>query len=183
MVFFYKRKRIIVLKKLVTKYKKEFDTHITKPKLDINHFIEEINKEVEEINREDKGENVEEDEINREDEGIINNIYFLFGKEKLYTNKLLTAELLAEKLNVNRKVVSSITLKYFNMNFSSLLNYYRIEEAMRLLIDPMYENYKIEYLYSKVGFSTKQSFYSVFKQYTGLTPIAFKEKMNNNKGI
>ncbi len=52
----------------------------------------------------------------------------------------------------------------------------RVEQAKTLLLDPEYENYTITSIGLESGFNSKSTFYTVFKKYSGSTPVEFKNK-------
>ena len=60
------------------------------------------------------------------------------------------------------------------MNYTSLINKYRIEEAMVILADPEYRKTNMEDVSAMVGFSNRQSFYASFYRVTGITPRDYK---------
>jgi AraC-like DNA-binding protein len=60
------------------------------------------------------------------------------------------------------------------MNYTSLVNKYRIEEAMALLVDRRYKDLNMEDISDMVGFSNRQSFYASFYKINGCTPRAYK---------
>lgn len=72
-------------------------------------------------------------------------------------------------------------LRYFfnhfrNTNFSQFRNRLRVEHVKQLILSPDNDHISIEGLGTLAGFSSKSSFYSVFKKETGLTPKEFKEQ-------
>ncbi len=123
-----------------------------------------------------------------------------FGEKKYSSSKLseakkneyrkrITAKLendkvyLDSKLNVSRfskivlipsKHVSQVINECFNMNFNELVNSYRIKEAQRKILDPEYNNIKIEGLGYECGFNSKSAFFTAFKKYTKMTPLDYR---------
>ncbi len=79
-------------------------------------------------------------------------------------------------LKTNRTYLSKAIHEILNTTFNSLINKYRIESARKMLAD---ENQKlsIEGIAFSVGFSSKSTFNSAFKQFTGLTPSELRAKM------
>ena len=63
---------------------------------------------------------------------------------------------------------------YVGMNFSSYINNYRVEEAKELLLKEPDRNTLAVGL--DVGFGSKPSFNTIFKQKTSLTPSEFRKK-------
>jgi len=106
-------------------------------------------------------------------EEIIQKIYFAMVKDKLYMNKELSLKIFSEAIAVNRNHVSQIINEKYKKNFNSLINEYRIKEAMRLLSEPESKLYTFEAIAFQVGFSSKTSFYRSFKAISGVTPSYF----------
>jgi AraC-like DNA-binding protein len=84
--------------------------------------------------------------------------------------------MLAGKVNTNRKILSATINSYFGMNFNSLINFYRVEFAKKLLINQEYKNIKMEAIGHRSGFSTRQSFYLSFNKYVGMSPAEFQQR-------
>ena len=59
-------------------------------------------------------------------------------------------------------------------NYTSFVNKFRIQEAMKLLKDKRKAHLTIEDVSDAVGFSTRQSFYTSFKRFTGMTPREYR---------
>lgn len=62
------------------------------------------------------------------------------------------------------------------MNYSCLLNEYRIKEAVHLLVDKRYVDKNIEEISTMVGFANRQSFYAAFYKNVGITPREYRLK-------
>ena len=62
------------------------------------------------------------------------------------------------------------------MNYSNLLNEYRIKEALHLLKDKRYGDLTIEQVSAKVGFANRQSFYAAFYKNLGETPNNYRKR-------
>ena len=74
--------------------------------------------------------------------------------------------------------LSQIINEELNKNFYDLVNYYRIEEAKKLLVSVNGERTILDIAYD-VGFNTKSSFNRAFKKQTRMTPSQFKQKFSN----
>lgn len=94
--------------------------------------------------------------------------------QKKYKDKNYSAKRLAEDLGTNTRYVSAVVNVKFHMNYASLVNKYRIEEAMTLLADPRYKENSMEEISALVGFSNRQSFYASFYRITGTSPREYK---------
>ncbi len=95
-------------------------------------------------------------------------------KKKKYKDKEYSAKRLAEDLETNTRYVSAVVSVCFGMNYTSLVNKYRVEYAKTLLKDKRYRNLKMEDVSDMVGFSNRQSFYAAFYKFTGVTPRQYK---------
>ncbi len=103
----------------------------------------------------------------------------LVEQEKIYINDKLSIDEFASKLDSNSKYISQIINETYNKNFYNFINSYRIEEAKRQLIAEGNEKYSILGIAQSVGFVSKSTFNSAFKQFTGVTPTEFKRKNAN----
>jgi AraC-like DNA-binding protein len=93
---------------------------------------------------------------------------------KLYRNSGYTAKQLAVDLGTNVRYVSAVIRVQFHTNYSTLVNKYRVEEAMSLLTDQRYDEHSVEEIGDMVGFAQRQSFHSYFQKYVGMTPRAYR---------
>ncbi len=95
-------------------------------------------------------------------------------KKKKYKDKEYSAKRLAEDLHTNTRYVSAVVNVCFDMNYTSLVNKYRVDNAKSLLVDKRYSRLRMEEISDLVGFSNRQSFYAAFYKYTGVTPRQYK---------
>ena len=94
--------------------------------------------------------------------------------QKKYKDKDFSAKKLAAELNTNTRYISAVVNVRFHMNYTSLVNKYRIEEAMALLVDRRYKDYNMEDISTMVGFANRQSFYASFFKINGITPREYR---------
>lgn len=134
----------------------------------LNHFIEEEEK-LKISNRYPKYH----EDFNNE---ISLKLERLFVDEKIHTKPGLKLHNVATALNISPAVLSNVINTSLKMTFFELVNYYRTEEAKKMLIHPDYQHYKIEYIGEISGFNSRASFFSVFKKTLGKTPQAFKDE-------
>lgn len=99
----------------------------------------------------------------------------LLETKKVYRDENLSLQSLAKELTIPTYQLSRIINENMNKTFSELINYYRIEEAKKLLAASKESDQKILDIAYDVGFSTKTSFNKVFKKYTNMTPSEFRE--------
>lgn len=94
--------------------------------------------------------------------------------QKKYRDPDYSAKQLADELSTNTRYISAVVNVRFGMNYTSLINKYRIDEAKIILADPEYRKTNMEDVSSMVGFSNRQSFYASFYRITGITPRDYK---------
>lgn len=106
---------------------------------------------------------------------IMEKIEQLMNEQKLYTNSELTLDSLAVEMGIDRRHVSSAINACTGKNFYSYLNEYRVKEAIRIMSDT--DNPTIDAVAYDSGFNDRRSFHRIFKQFTSLTPGAFKASL------
>ncbi len=94
--------------------------------------------------------------------------------EKKYRDSAYTARQLAIDIKTNVRYVSAVIRVQFHTNYSSLVNKFRIEEAMALLTDQRYAELNIEEISDMVGFAHRQSFHTAFLKFVGTTPKVYR---------
>ena len=138
--------------------------------------VEETIRETEELPVEQKPRN-QKTALNadRIDE-IIKRIMEAMEREKMYQETELTLQEVAAKVQAPAYQVSQAINERLQKNFYDLINSYRVEEAKRLLHDPINKNYTILSVGFEAGFNSKTTFNTVFKKFTGLTPTEFRNQ-------
>lgn len=108
------------------------------------------------------------------DQKLLDELQRLFEVEKIFLDKNLNINDLAKKMGTSKTTLSRIINSYCNENFPALLNKYRVNEAIKLLMNSQTKNYKMEYISDLSGYNNRQVFHSAFKKSTGLTPQRFR---------
>ena len=96
--------------------------------------------------------------------------------EKRYRNKDFSAKELAKELNTNTRYISAVINSRFKTNFSSLVNEYRIKEALHYMTDKRYSHLTREAIGTAVGFANRQSFYASFYRIMNETPNSYRKR-------
>lgn len=99
----------------------------------------------------------------------------LMEEYKLYKESDLSLSDVSKATQIPQRNLSQLIKQHTNKNFNQFVNYYRVEEAKRLLKDPEYDNLNMLGIAFESGFSSKATFYAVFKQFVGKTPNAYKQ--------
>ena len=126
-------------------------------------------------------EEEEEDRARRattaETDELLVRITTALREDKLFTNPNLTIQDLATAIGSNRTYVSACINRRSNFSFSQLVAQYRVEHAKTILADPKYssDHEAITDAIALSGFTSDQTFYRVFKEITGLTPLQYRK--------
>lgn len=97
----------------------------------------------------------------------------LMAEQKPFTNPELTLNDLAQSLGVHPNHLSQVINSKENKSFYDLVNEKRIEEFIRLISQPAYQQYTLVSVAYDCGFNSKATFNRNFKKYTGLTPTDY----------
>lgn len=93
-------------------------------------------------------------------------------------NEKITLEMLAEKVNLSSSYLSSIIKKETGISLAENINKIRIEESKKILLK---SNVNITELASMVGYNYSNHFARLFKQFTGMTPLKFKNSIHEEE--
>ena len=96
--------------------------------------------------------------------------------QKKYKDPDYSAKELAKELNTNTRYLSAVINSRFGMNYSCLLNEYRVKDAAHYLADKRYEDKNVEEISAMVGFANRQSFYAAFYKNIGETPNGYRKR-------
>ena len=100
----------------------------------------------------------------------------IFMKEKeLYLDPSLTLYNLAKQIGIPDKKLSILINRDLDQHFFDFVNGYRIRRAMKLLGDPDKKEFTVLEILYDVGFNSKSSFNTAFKNYTGITPTQYRK--------
>lgn len=103
---------------------------------------------------------------------IIRKVENYLLQEKPYLDKHFTISDLSRQKGVSKNKLTLVINEVMEKNFYSLVNDYRVREAMDLL-RANGKNYTIDAVAEMSGFQSRTSFYACFKKYTGQTPREF----------
>ena len=108
---------------------------------------------------------------------LIHDIDRVMREKMLYTNAGLTIHDLADAVHSNRTYVSNCINRSYGINFSQYIARQRVAYAQLILRDARYNTDKAAIADAIVlsGFSSDQTFYRVFKEQTGTTPLQYRK--------
>jgi AraC-like DNA-binding protein len=99
-----------------------------------------------------------------------------FQEEKPFLNPDLNMTMLAHNLKVPRHHLTEILNSDLGNNFFHFVNRYRVDAVKKMLSDPG-NRFSVEAIGYECGFSSKSSFFTVFKTITGQTPLEYKNSL------
>lgn len=109
-------------------------------------------------------------------------VEILMKDKKIYMDKDITKEKLADMLNTNRSYLSQVINEKYGSSFSHYINSFRVDEAIRILSDPN-NDIPLKALAVDLGFNSITTFYSVFKAKVGMTPSTYRSTVFEIKNV
>lgn len=109
-----------------------------------------------------------------QERAVLKHLQLSMERDKLYLNPDLDMQSLAKIVGTNKATLSHVINNCLHQNFATFLNRYRVREAIQLLSDSQYANYKIEVIGEMCGYSNRQVFHAAFKKEMGITPTHFR---------
>lgn len=109
-------------------------------------------------------------ELTREKNSLMDALSEWMQSDKPYLNSRLTIGEAAAAIDSSETDLSQLLNVDFGINWTNFVNTYRINELKDRLTSDNLSKYTLNALSEKCGFSSKTTFYRVFKQFTGMTP-------------
>ena len=109
-------------------------------------------------------------------QGLFTEIIDHLETEKLYLNPDLKQNTLIVKLQTNKKYFYEAIVNNSALNFNQLVNFYRLEDVKRTIEEHCQKNNNIrlpQNYFMNSGFNTASSFYRIFKENIGITPLEY----------
>ncbi|TSE04966.1 AraC family transcriptional regulator [Aquimarina algiphila] len=103
-----------------------------------------------------------------------------FEIDKIYLDDTLNLQRFSESVALPSAYVSEIINQKFNYSFKKLLNQYRLNEAKKIMQKANGEKIKLIEIAFECGFNNKVSFYRTFKEFEGISPSEYLEKIKRN---
>ncbi|QEM08510.1 ABC transporter permease [Mucilaginibacter rubeus] len=99
-------------------------------------------------------------------------------KEKgYYRDAELSLNSLADKLGLHTHELSRIINTVLKKSFNDFINEYRVREVALKMQNPSYDHITLLGLAYESGFNSQSSFHRIFKQFTGKTPLEYKNHL------
>ncbi len=111
------------------------------------------------------------------DTELFRKLHRLLAEENWFRNPDITLDTIATHMKINRNYLSQAVNRCTGKNFNTLVNEYRIKEAVRIMSQQNAAMPTIESIAFDSGFNDRKSFYRVFKKVTGLSPSEFRDSL------
>lgn len=122
-----------------------------------------------------KAEPSTQDALDEKSLALLARFETLMADPKTFSDNLLSKDRVAKLLGTNRTYISAIVNRRYNLSFTEYLNRIRIREAIRLLSDPENTD-SLKTISEQIGYNSTTTFYTQFKEETGMTPAAFRKQ-------
>ena len=109
---------------------------------------------------------------------LYDGILTIIVAQKKYRDPDYSAKQLAQDLKTNPRYLSAVINSRFGMNYSSLVNEFRVRDAAHMLTDKRFQDMTMEEVGLKAGFANRQSFYAAFFKEKGEAPHQYKKRHN-----
>lgn len=109
---------------------------------------------------------------------LLDNLLSYMENEKPYLTAKLNISDVSMKLDCTEIELSQLLNNHLNVNFSNFINTYRVNEIKHRLNQDNLSKYTLKALSEQCGFSSKTTFYRVFKNVTGMTPLEYCKREN-----
>lgn len=93
--------------------------------------------------------------------------------EKPYRNPKLSISDVSAHIGCQEKELSQLLNASMKVNFSNFINVYRVNDVKRRLTKESLSRFTLMTIAEECGFSSKTTFYRVFKDVTGFTPLQY----------
>ncbi len=110
-------------------------------------------------------------------EKLLRDLNDLILAEKIFVNPSLKLSEVAGKMEMPSHQLSQLLNDNLGKTFNRFINEYRIEEACKILLSE--HNMSLEGIGYEVGFRSKSTFFTAFKNYKDLTPSQFQKQMTS----
>ena len=106
---------------------------------------------------------------------LFNKISTIITERKLYLESSISLYSISKLVGETTQKTSEVINQYGKNNFNDFINYFRIEEAKKLLLNENNRNMTISSIAFDTGFNSLSSFNAAFKKFVAITPSAYKK--------
>ena len=107
------------------------------------------------------------------DDELIEKINSVIVSRSAYLDPFFSVDKLADELQTGKHNVSKAINRFYQVNFKTLINTYRIEKVVSMLLSSDYNSFSIEAIGYNAGFRSKAAFYHAFKEQMQVSPTEY----------
>ncbi|NLU39567.1 MAG: helix-turn-helix transcriptional regulator [Bacteroidales bacterium] len=104
----------------------------------------------------------------------------LFEEKKIFTTPDLKINQVGLLLKTNRTYISNLINDEFGCSFSDYVNRYRVDEVKRMFSSVEFNDFTLEQIAEKAGFTSSAALIRIFKQFEGVTPGIYRKRLVNS---
>ena len=105
---------------------------------------------------------------------IMDELLAYMDRDKPYLNAKLSINEVASQLGCTEMELSQLLNSHMKVNFANFINVYRVKEIKLRLNQENLSKYTLKALSEQCGFNSKTTFYRVFKNVSGMTPMEYR---------
>lgn len=121
------------------------------------------------------------EKINSSILGYIEAIEKITLKDHIFRNPTITIIEVANKLNIPKSHITYLFKYHSTISFSEYKKVVRIQDALRLIDKDYLKESTLNYLSKKVGFPSYNTFFTSFKEVTGISPLEYLKSDRRNR--
>lgn len=114
--------------------------------------------------------------LNPLDPEKLDHLVRIVEQQKLYQNQQISVAIVSEASGLTRHEISQLINTGIGLSFHHFINRYRVESVKQKLLDPDFNHLSIDGIGMDSGFKSRSTFYRVFKEMTGETPLDFRNR-------
>ncbi len=105
---------------------------------------------------------------------VYQEILTVLERDDLFMHPDISLHKLGDLTGYSKHIISASINTYAQMNFNSLINFYRIQKAKEILSDQKSLKYTISSIAYDTGFNSLSSFNAAFKKFEKITPSSYR---------
>lgn len=106
---------------------------------------------------------------------LFDQICQIMVEEKIFLEAEVSLVSLSNRIEKSTQKTSEAINQHAKQNFNDFINYYRIQQAKKMLVGVHAEKITISSIAFDIGFSSLSSFNTAFKKFEGITPSAYRK--------
>jgi len=116
-----------------------------------------------------------------ENADVFDEISKLVTEKKLYLESDISLSRISKLVGKSAQNTSEIINQYAKQNFNDFINYHRIQEAKKMLLDENNKKFTISSIAFDIGFNSLSSFNTAFKKFEETTPSLYRKSKSRDQ--